>query len=68
MSWSGTALLWLNGDMIAAQKPPAMALSAALGLVAQNSVPVAATSFPFTNSALTPSTNASFSGPTNGHP
>ena len=66
MSWSGTLLLWLHGDIDAAKEPRAFAVSTALGLVAQNSVPVAATSFAFTNSTLTPSTNASFSGPTNG--
>ncbi len=66
MSWSGTLLLWLHGDIDMPKEPPVFTVSTALALVAQNSIPVATTSFAFTNSALIPSTNASFSGPTNG--
>lgn len=63
LCWSGSLLVWIHGDGggLAVDRP-ALAVSTVLGLVAQNSVPVTAASFAFTNSALPPSTNASFSG------
>jgi hypothetical protein len=62
MSWSGALMLWIHGDVVPARERPALDVSSALGLVAQNSVPVAYASFAFTNASLLPSTNASFSG------
>ena len=62
MSWSGALMFWIHGDVGPAPERPALDVSSALGLVAQNSVPVAYASFAFTNASLVPSTNASFSG------
>ena len=62
MSWSGALLMWYRGDAGVAHPRPVLDVSSALGLVAQNSVPVSYASFAFTNAILPPSTNASFSG------
>ncbi len=64
LSWTGTLMVWFHGGTLDPATHRVGAASDALALVAQNSIPVA--SFAFTNAALFPSTNASFSGPTSG--
>ena len=64
MSWTGTVLVWFHAETLGSTSHRAGAASDALALVAQNSIPAA--TFAFTNAALFPSTNASFSGPNTG--